>query len=352
MKHLGTLGPLAAAGLLLAASSAHADPVWIQQPGLAVDIGVAANDIPWVVDINGNVQYGINNLNCDSHSGICTQDGTVTWHMTAGTASHVAVSLDNDVYMSAPNGEVWMPQLWGTATNDNDNNWMKDFDQWYGLVFYNSSHQTASTGQFVLGADSSGSLYTGLNRSLFGILSDSSVQKIVPGIYGCSPGGHVEFCIQNPYWQDTGGIAVDVALFSETSGSVLTQTPWAVTSGGDLYFDTPGGWSAVERPTWSGGGAVGPIRWATDSWILAGNWIWHWNGGVNAERKTGVPHTDYDEVIGGTASMQIKEIAFAGPYPAANMPGSRLWAIDTQNRIWTATDIVYTGQSTNGGNGK
>ncbi len=337
MKTFVALGALSMAGILSVAPNAHADYLaWVQEPGLAIDIGVAANDMPWIVDTNGVVQYGTPTEACGS--GICVATGDVTWHALAGTMWHIAVSLGNSVYATDPTrGEFWAPQLFDTAASDGDNgsNWMRDFQQWYGLTFYDyAGAPPSSTGQIAIATSAGGIPGLTITLNIFGISwSDSSVQEITPTLYECAPGGHIEFCTTNPYWTNTGGVGKEVTLFSEVSGSLLTQTPWVVTSSGGLYYFN-GSWIQVEGPAWSNGATVpGGVTYATDSWVVAGNTVWAWLAGANAERRTGLSINDYDEIIGPPPSATIAKIAVAGAYPAAGWAGSRIWALDTAHRI-------------------
>jgi hypothetical protein len=349
MKVFGALAALSAAGILSVAANAHATLTWVQEPGLATDIGVAANDMPWIVDINGVVQYGKLNLVCTPGVSICTTNGDVTWHALAGTLAHIGVSLDNSVIATDPSrGEVWVPQLFdGSSTAAN--NWMSGFDQWYGLTFYNTpGGPAASTGQLAVragGGPCCTYIFPNETIALLGISwSDSSVREITPGLFACADGGHYpEICPLNPYWTDTGGVAKEITLFSEVSGSLVTQTPWAVTQAGGLWFFNSS-WVQVETPVWSTGVRVGGgVTYATDSWVLAGNFVWNWHAGANAERRTGAAAQDYYEVLGPPPSATLTKIAVAGAYPIANMPGSRIWALDTAHRIWVAEDLADDG---------
>src|SRR5437868_5645535 len=56
MKRIFAVAGVLAASLFLARLG-HATPGWVQLPGLATQIAVGANDIPYVLDINGYVQY-------------------------------------------------------------------------------------------------------------------------------------------------------------------------------------------------------------------------------------------------------------------------------------------------------
>ena len=104
------------AAVLCVAPRAHATLTWVQQPGLANDIAVAANDMPWVVDINGYVQYGTPGNACAPNT-LCPQDPTdVQWHMlTPGSSgykmAHIGVTLDNLLVATNPAGDMTLVQV-------------------------------------------------------------------------------------------------------------------------------------------------------------------------------------------------------------------------------------------------
>jgi hypothetical protein len=344
MTKIGVVWAATIAAVLSVAPKAHATLTWVQEPGLATDIGVAANDMPWIVDINGVVQYGAPTQGCSG--GICVSGSDVTWHVLAGTMAHVAVSLDNVPFATNAKGEVWFPQMFADGNCHPANSWMSDFDQWYGLPLYDyAGGPQAATGQFALmalGAEPSCQTVFFVPGTMFGISSsDSSVQKTTPSIYLCDDNGHFpEFCAANPYRVNTGGVGKEVTLFSEVSGSLLTQTPWVVTNNGQLWFFN-GSWLQVEGPAWSNGQPVaGGVTYATDSWVVAGNTVWAWLAGANAERRTGNSAQDYDEIVHAPPSATIAKIAVAGAYPALGWAGSRIWALDTANRIYVLEDLA------------
>jgi hypothetical protein len=349
-KVVGVLSAATAAAILSVAPMAHATLTWVQEPGLATDIGVAANDTPWIVDMNGVVQYGTPTEACGS--GICVDTGDVTWHALAGTLAHIAVALDNQILGTDPSrGEVWFPQTsddHNQACNYTVSNWMSDFDQWYGLTFRYSSGAVSSTGSFALKAGYTSPpicVQNPLPITLFGIAwSDSSVQQVTTEVLQLSNG---QFGVSNPYWSNTGGVAKQVTLFSEVSGSTITQTPWAVTSNGQLWF-FDASWVPVEGPAWSTGKTVpGGVTYATDSWVVAGNFVWAWLAGASGERRTGSSAQDYDEIMGPPPSATIAKIAVAGAYPALGCGGSRIWALDTANRIyvWRTLWVAILGEN-------
>ncbi len=339
MNKLTTLGLLPIAGILLAASSAHADPYWQQQPGLALDIGVDAEDTPYIVDLNGYIQYGT------PHSvivdGLYVTDGTVDWHILGnGGATHIGVGLDSGVIYTNSSGELFT-DVARNSCSYTFGTWMNCFWAWQGMPTTYSGG-TAQISQVAVGVGTASSV--AVAATLFGLSPNSLLWKLSTNFI---PGAPPK--LSPAVWQYDGGVGSSVALFSENSGSVTTQVAWLVDGFGFAEVSTPGGFATVERPTWSGGGAVGPVTGITDSWMLAENWVWHWKAGAGAERKTGVANQDYDEVLGGSSSMRIVKIAFASPYPSIGwQTGSRLWVLDSQNRIYTLEHATQI----NGYNGK
>src|SRR3954463_1695165 len=146
MKRFGLWSSLFVSGILSIARSASADRIWIQQPGRAKEIAVASNDMPWIVDTNGQVEYGTPAGGCGN--GICVQPGGVDWHVLGpGTAAHIAVGLDNVAYITDPvSGDIWIPIV--AQLNEvgglNGNNWFNYFssapwwepNNWYDEATY------------------------------------------------------------------------------------------------------------------------------------------------------------------------------------------------------------------------
>ncbi|HTA90193.1 MAG TPA: hypothetical protein VK745_11475, partial [Polyangiaceae bacterium] len=94
-------------------------------------------------------------------------------------------------------------------------------------------------------------------------------------------------------------------------------------------------------PAWSTGKTVPyGVTYATDSWVVAGNMVWGWLGGVNGENRTGNPRQDYEEYMFPPPSATIAKIAVAGADPVLGWAGSRIWALDTANRIYVLEDIA------------
>lgn len=106
MKHIfGAAGVLSA--ILFAAGVGHATDGWVQIPGLATQIAVGANDIPFVLDINGNVQYLALPQRVCTPQNLCVLDAR-QWTMANTTASVIAC----DQY-----GYLWKTDAAGGLSN-------------------------------------------------------------------------------------------------------------------------------------------------------------------------------------------------------------------------------------------
>ncbi|HYQ43119.1 MAG TPA: hypothetical protein VER11_14160, partial [Polyangiaceae bacterium] len=90
MKHVfGAAGVLSA--ILFAAGIGHATDGWVQIPGLATQIAVGANDMPFILDINGNVQYLAPPQRVCTPQNLCVEDAR---HWTMANATATVIGCD------------------------------------------------------------------------------------------------------------------------------------------------------------------------------------------------------------------------------------------------------------------
>ncbi|HTA94199.1 MAG TPA: hypothetical protein VK745_31685 [Polyangiaceae bacterium] len=345
-KVIGVLSAATIAAVLSVAPKAHATLTltWVQQPGQATDIGVASNNMPWIIDTNGVVEYGTPSVtNCSGS--VCYQTGE-QWHTLAGYCAHVAVNLNNDVFCTdGSRGELWITEGKSTAPSSmSANNWFDWFSQWYGITTYDyaGSGQTCN-GQFAVtsgtGLRPDGRDLAWDEASLFAIsCANSSVRKLTPGWDETD----ISQPLSNPIWSSFGVTAQQVVLFSQVFGSNLTQIPWIV-SNGRIYRLTAGGFVQVESPEWSTGKVL-TVTAATDSFVVANGGLFQWFGGADAAQATGVARSDWGNLIEGTPLAPLWKIAYAGVMPGPNSYGpnavgpSQLWALDTLGDIY---ELLY-----------
>ena len=325
------------------ARSASAARIWVQQPGTAKEIAVASNDMPWIVDSNGIVQYGTRELSCAG--GLCVETGNVEWHVLGpGIAAHIAVALDNTVIMTDPSrGDIWLPvtQVSEEISGLNGNNWFKYFssapagrpNNWYKVpTYYGSNGGTpACTGRIAMSADHND--YT----SYFGIGCDGNMYGITPDWRwrnGVLVGG-------NHVWDLQIAGAKQVSMASQVNRG-LEQT-WWVLYDAHVHVWANDGFKTIEVPRWSNGKAVpGGVTYATDGFAIAGNFVWRWTQDING--GTGDARQDWEMYIGTTPNAPLAQIAHAGVLPPPNYYGgnwvgpSRLWALDTAGRIYVQSE--------------
>ncbi|HYQ29046.1 MAG TPA: hypothetical protein VER04_17570 [Polyangiaceae bacterium] len=353
MKNSTLLSWLLLSGFLPLTRSAAAELVWVQQPGTAKEIAVGSNDMPWIVDSNGVVQYGTPEIACGG--GLCVQTDNVQWHvLNADIVEHIGVGLDNVAFITDNVGQIALPVA---AVSDEFNgapgsnggplngyNWFNYFEAaragqprgWYykPTTVGSRSGPRACIGRIAVSAnhDSYSSYYgVGCDHNLYSATPQWTWRN------GVIQSGY-------PVWNLQAGTsgAKQVSLFSQV-GSVLEQTIWVLLGDAHLHALTNSGYITIEVPRWSNGKAVpGGVTYATDGYAIAGNFVWEWKQGIYG--GTGDSSRDWNMLIGTTPNAPLAQIAHAGRLPGPNYFGggtvgpSRLWALDTAGNIYVAVD--------------
>ena len=343
MRHtFGAAGALIAS--LFLARLGHATPGWVQLPGLATQIAVGANDIPYVLDINGYVQYlAPSTLSCSGS--LCVQTER-DWVFTNTTASHIA----SDQY-----GYLWR------------------IDSFGALSIEGPSPLAFDTSLLSMGvANCVSSLAPGRPQPYpewnypFGVPSHThhlnvgqigTVPFTTTYITGCgSPSlSSIDLALHDQYdslgtdhrWVTSNGWqSVDTGELQVTNFTVdgsATQIPWilAPLSNGVVTawaHTAPNTYVAAPPPTVFG--LQIPITYATDHYVVAANHVWAWGGDAYGNRGSPVwvsipnswPPTGSTIVqIAHSEALQGTSIGTIGP--------SHTYMIDSNDNIYQWGDV-------------
>jgi hypothetical protein len=300
---------------MLASTIAHASPVWTPMPGVTgTQIGVGAGDIPFVLRSDGHLFYGRNVLvNVGGINVINWQ-----WVDSGGVGTILAVNLNNEPFLETTSGHFWaftnpswqqMPLMRVTdGTLACMNAFVVDVtvvNPQY--VFPNTTSHAGSIDKFWgLDCTASPGLWQ-LNANWHGLVWDSVTWNQID-----TGDGHV------------------LALFSTTSGSTVSQTPWIIA------FNTAWAWNGsvmvqTVKPWFNSRN----ITWLSDGYALASNQVWKWNGTIFGSPASTLPWLPTSGVPPTGATLS--KIAAAGTLPGINVT-SHIWALDTAGNVYRLDD--------------
>jgi len=341
MKRIfGVAGVLAAS--LFLARLGHATPGWVQLPGLATQIAVGANDIPYVLDINGYVQYlAPSTLSCSGS--LCVQTER-DWVFTNIRASHIASdqygylwSIDSGGALSVvePSTHAFDTSLLFTGMAACISSLAPGRRQPYPE--WNYPFGVAARARQIHGAEILTEPFTTTYITGCGSPSLSTVDLAF----------HEEFDGAYERWFALNGQqTIDTGELQVTNFTVdgsATQIPWilAPLSNGVVTawaHTAPNTYVAAPPPTVFG--LQIPITYATDHYVVAANHVWAWGGDAYGNRGSPVwvsipnswPPTGSTIVqIAHSEALQGTSIGTIGP--------SHTYMIDSNDNIYQWGDV-------------
>lgn len=337
-------GVLAASFFL--ARLGHAMPGWVQLPGLATQIAVGANDIPYVLDINGYVQYlAPSTLSCSGS--LCVQTER-DWVFTNIRASHIASDQYGYLWSIDSGGAL---SIGGPSTHAFDTSLLftgltacisslapgrrePDLPEWnypFGVAAgavqlgYKEIIIELFTDTYITGCGSP-SLSTVTEFAFFeDMLAANAVRRY--------------FSFNGPQKIDTGELQVT----NFTVDGSATQIPWilAPLSNGVVTawaHTAPNTYVAAPPPTVSG--LQIPITYATDHYVVAANHVWVWGG--DAYGKRGNPVWVSVPNSSPPTGSTIVQIAYSAALPGTSIGTigpSNLYMIDSNDYIYQWGDV-------------
>jgi hypothetical protein len=348
MRREKLLVAVVTAGVFCMTSAAHATEAWYQIPGAATEISVAANDFPFVRG-GGNDVYWLNYVNQCTYTCATTCQTLCTivrpWVDTHTVVQHVAVDMFGYPWWIDGGGQLW-----------------------YGLSNAGSN--------FFYGVPQSTTTLACVNSFIPGYLDEAIALPVwpnTPTAWGC--GGHICYVGNTNAWAvgcgttpasvitlnnlvltftdipvyrayytangwsqvgaGQGNVASEIAQFT-VDGTQL-QNPWIVANN-NVYVYNGTYFRQVTGPRPLGIN-VGAAH-ITDHYVVDNSgYVWRWMG--DAYGNPGNP--PWHQIIGPTPIAPIAKIASAEKLfgtAQGNVGPSRLYALDTQNRIYVAGDAV------------
>ena len=319
---------------------AHATDGWIQIPGAATQIAVGANDIPFILDINGIVQYLAPKVfTCGT--GICVPNDR-QWTATGIVASVIATDQYGYLWKTDSNGAV---AHMGPSTNAFSTNLtsvpiaavieslspgrmqVQPYPEWnfpFGKAAGKHSYKSGET------------TFVPYTRTC--VTSSNTVLSSTEVMERSQMNG-----TQLTTWDTTSGWntldSSELQVTQFTMDGSATQVPWVVVQSGQnriAYVVASGPWRNVGSPV--SFGKKFAIDWLTDHYAAASNgalsavWSWSGNAGGTGGAWTFLPNAD---VI--PSGAKIAKIAFASALPGTalgTIGPSHLYMIDTLNNIY------------------
>lgn len=335
-----------AAGVLAAslflARLGHAMPGWVQLPGLATQIAVGANDIPYVLDINGYVQYlAPSTLACSGS--LCVQTER-DWVFTNIRASHIA----SDQY-----GYLWSIDSGGALSVVEPSTHAFDTSLLFtGLTACISSLAPGRRGPiperdypFGVAARDFQLHYKDILIEFFTTTYFTRCGS--PSLSTVDLSFSEEMLTTSERWFSLlGPQTIDTGELQVTNFTVdgsATQIPWilAPLSNGVVTawaHTAPNTYVAAPPPTVLG--LQIPITYATDHYVVAANHVWMWGG--DAYGKRGKPVWVSVPNSWPPTGSTIVQIAYSGALQGTSIGTigpSNMYMIDSNDNIYQWGDV-------------
>jgi len=321
----------------------HATEGWVQIPGAATQIAVGANDIPFILDTNGYVEYLKPRPTVCGH-GICV-DGTREWQWLDITASVIAANQLGYLWMSTSTGSVYhmgpSSQAYSPALNAVPSAailgslapgrmQLQAYPEW-NYTFGTASGKHAFYPNEVAHVPHTTTYATGVGSPTLSSINVTTNMTYVGSSY-------VIWDTADPWQQvDTGELQVT----QFTVDGAADQVPWitVIASAGiptAFTILSPGNYHYVGSPQ-SFGIKCG-IDWITDHYVAASknsiSGVWRWTGDAYGYGGQWSFLNNSNQLPNGG---KIAKIAYASALPGTTVGTigpSHLYMIDTNNNIY------------------
>jgi hypothetical protein len=346
MKHTFWAAGMLSASLFVVRVGHATTYGWVPVPGLATQIAVGANDIPYILDINGYVQYlSPPKLACSGT--LCTPVDRA-WVMMNHQASQIAA----DQY-----GYLWAVDSVGGLT--------------VGLpstIAFDTTMQSTSVGaclsSLAPGRPQPVAVWNypfGVSAFSFTIPPNAVANMPYTTTYSTGCIGQslssIDFTLHventsppHPKWFTSNGWQpVDTGEIQVTQFTVdgsATQVPWVVAhmsdGTGTVWAYDAGSFIGQPPPSITALGLTAQysVTYATDHYVAAGNAVWRWNGDAHGNR--GKPIWTLLAHSTPPSGGAISQIAYGSALPGTQVGTvgpSHLWMVDSNQNIYQYGDI-------------
>jgi hypothetical protein len=289
-------------------------------------IGVAANNVPWILRCGAGGIYYLTSPCVGSP--ICVP--TPRWVTNNGSANHIAQNVNGEPGITDGVGHLWI-----AAGNDNDQpagTWISigttinGGDACIGSLALNNYVANPEPVAFDTPNTASG----GTMAMVYGIgcsgNPDANIYSLNIDLLDDQQGGLQ--VLGSTAWQQVGAsqgnVGSQIALFTDLNGTTINQNPWVIDSAGNVSVFN----ASFFMPLSSGVVAI------TDHYVVDGatGHAWYWTGTAD-----GGGNGVFVDTVGPTPNAPISGIAWSQAVPGTvkgTIGPSALWAIDSSGNIY------------------